>query len=70
MKLHLNWGACGDWHDARERLRFLNATLYGNFADIEGDGERIKAQIVRRGFKVECESRGEVMTLRISDASK
>jgi hypothetical protein len=58
-------------------LSFLNATLYGNFADIEGDGEKIKAQIKRRGFKVDWEPSypygpvyGQVMTIRLSDADK
>jgi hypothetical protein len=69
MKLHLNWGACADWQDARARLGFLKITLYGNFADIKGDPKKIRKQITGRGFKVECESRdGDEMLMRLSDA--
>jgi hypothetical protein len=67
MKLHLNWGACADWQDARARLGFLKTVLYGNFAEIEGDPKKIRKQIIGRGFKVDCEPRGDEMLMRLSD---
>jgi hypothetical protein len=68
MKLHLNWGACADWQDVRARLGFLKTTLYGNFADLEGDPRKIRKQIIGRGFTVECETRDSETLMRLSDA--
>lgn len=53
--IHLNWGACGDWHDVRARLKFLPCTLYANFADLDGEPARIKGAIERAGFVVESD---------------
>lgn len=54
-RLHLNWGGYRDWHKARAKLAFLKTTLYGNFADIEGDCDAVKAALSKRGFRVTCE---------------
>jgi hypothetical protein len=64
MRLHINWGACSDWHAARAKLTFLKVTLYANFADVEGERRRIKAKLVQRGFTVTYE--GDNL-IRLSD---
>ena len=62
-------GACADWQGARARLSFLKTTLYGNFADLEGDVSKIKKQRVQRGFVVDVEPYefGDATMLRLSD---
>jgi len=66
--VHLNWGACSDWAAVRSRLRFLRTTLKGNFAQCDGDVERIKARLIREGFVIEVDRtrKGEPL-LRLSE---
>jgi hypothetical protein len=67
--LHLNWGACHDWHQARAKLRFLKTTLYANFAYTDGQCEAVMNQLERHGFTVSCEPYiGNEILLRIGDA--
>jgi len=67
QRIHLNWGACADWNGARARLSVLRCTLYGNFADIEGDPTRIKAAIKRAGFQVSVDKRDHHTYFQLSD---
>ncbi len=54
-RLHLNWSGYADWHAARAKLAFLKTTLYGNFAYVEGECEKVKTSLEKRGFQVSCE---------------
>jgi len=71
--VHINWGACKDWENARSRLVFLGVTLFGNFCDVHGNATNIRRQLLRRGFKVERDEVTDEKTkivrhlLRISD---
>ena len=62
MKIHINWGMCGDWYAVRGKLIFLKVRLHGNFCDTEGDIVALTSAIERRGLKVERDGN----TLRLS----
>jgi hypothetical protein len=63
--VHFNWGACGDWAMVRAHLKFLDATLYGNFCDAKCDVEKTKRKIEDRGYKVTIEE--DPLLFRLSD---
>lgn len=71
-RIHLNWSGCCDWHAARARLRFLSVTVYGNFADVEGDPHKIRTQLEARGFTmiIEPPGRFEDVRFRLYDCAK
>jgi hypothetical protein len=72
-RLHLSWGATSDWSAVRAKLKYLKVVLYANFADVEGDYNKIKKQLVRRGLTVECEPQkdgSKLLRLQIAEMAK
>ena len=70
QKVHINWGACADWLMVRARLKFLHATLYGNFCDAECNITQVKHKLESLGYVVSIEDgyNGTKGTLlRVSD---